>query len=73
MINDLRFIRQEGLKALSNKLGVAGTVLFLRQFENGYGNYTEEREEKLKDITVDDIVSSIKKRKTQRKNGFLKP
>ncbi len=63
MINNLSMIRQEGLKALSSKLGSAGAVIFLRQFESGYGNYTEERESKLEDITIDDIVLSIKERK----------
>ena len=63
MINNLALIRQEGLKALNSKLGATGTVIFMRQFENGYGNYTEERETKLKDITLNDIVSSIRKRK----------
>jgi hypothetical protein len=29
-------------------------------------NYTEEREELLKDVTIDDIVSSIKKRKAKK-------
>ena len=66
MINDLALIRQEGLKALNSKLGAAGTVIFMRQFENGYGDYTEERENKLKDITIDDIVSSIEKRKNKQ-------
>ena len=63
MINNLALIRQEGLKALSNKLGAAGTVIFIRQFESGYGDYTDERKNKLKDITLDDIISSIQKRK----------
>ena len=31
MINNLSMIRQEGLKALSNKLGSAGAVIFLIQ------------------------------------------
>ena len=34
----------------------------LEQFESGYGDYTEEREEKLKDITLEDIVTSIRNR-----------
>ena len=63
MTSNLALIRQVGLEALSSKLGAAGTVIFLRQFESGYGNYTEERQVKLKDITLDDIVSSIRKRK----------
>ena len=37
--------------------------IFIRQFENGSGNYTEEREETLKGISIDDIVLSIKKKK----------
>ena len=44
-------------------VGAVGTVLFIRHFENGYGNYTEERNETLKDITLEDIVSSIQERK----------
>ena len=44
MVNCLNEIRQEGLKALSSKLGAAGAVVFMRQFESGYGDYTEERE-----------------------------
>lgn len=64
MISNLSVIRQEGLKALSSKLGAAGAVIFIRQYENGYGDYTEERENKLQGITIDDIVSSIRKRKS---------
>ncbi len=63
MINNLSTIRREGLKALSEQLGAVGAVMFMRQFENSYGDYTEERIEKFKDITLDDIVSSIKNRK----------
>ena len=65
MTNNFALIRQEGLKALSNKLGAAGTVIFIRQFENGYGDYTEERESKLKDVTLNDIVLSIMKHKNK--------
>ena len=63
MNNNLSMIRQEGFKALSRELGVTGTAIFIRRFESGYGDYTQEREELLKDITVDDIVASIKARK----------
>ena len=65
MINDLSMIRQEGLKALSNKLGAAGTIIFMRQFESGYGDYTKERENSLKDTSIDDIVLSINNRKKE--------
>ena len=35
----------------------------IRQFENGKGNYTEERDELFKDLSIDDIVASIKRQK----------
>jgi hypothetical protein len=47
-------------------LGAAGTVMFIRQYENGYGNYTEEREAKHKDITLDEVVKRIYERKAKK-------
>jgi len=63
MINDLSTIREKGFDALTKELGPSGMAIFIRQFENGSGNYTEEREEMLKNLTIDDIVLSIKRRK----------
>ena len=63
MNSNLSAIRQAGFKALTKELGATGTVLFIRQFESGYGNYTEERDDMLKDITLSDIVESIQMRK----------
>ena len=69
MISNLNVIRQEGFKALEKKLGAVGTAIFIRQFESGYGNYTEERENELKNISIDDIVTSISERKNSIKNN----
>jgi len=63
MSSNISTIRQTGLSALVRELGATGTILFIRQFEDGYGNYMEERSEMLKDIALDDIVSSIRERK----------
>ena len=63
MNNNLSVIRQTGFMALTRELGATGTVLFIRQFECGYGNYTEERDGILKGITLADIVASIQERK----------
>jgi len=63
MISDLSIIRERGFNALTRELGPSGMAIFMRQFDNGSGNYTEEREESQKDVTIDDIVASIKKRK----------
>ena len=41
MINEE--IYETGLKVLSEKLGAAGMVRFLRQCEPGTGDFTEER------------------------------
>jgi hypothetical protein len=65
MNSNLSAIREEGFRALVKGLGTTGTANFLRQFENGSGNYTEEREAMLTGITIDDIVASIKSRKGQ--------
>jgi hypothetical protein len=66
MISDISMIREKGFKALTKELGASGMAVFIRQFENGKGNYTEEREELLKEVTIDDIVTSIKKRKAAK-------
>ena len=63
MTSDLSAIRERGFNALTKELGPSGMAVFMRQFDNGSGNYTEEREELLNDVSIDDIVASIKKRK----------
>ena len=52
-------IREEGLEALSQHLGVVGMVRFLQQSELGWGNYTKDREQWLGDPDLDKIVQKI--------------
>jgi len=54
-IKDLEVIRQEGLKALKDKLGVVGMIKFIQMYSDGKGDYTAEREELLKDISYEEI------------------
>ncbi|MCL1819090.1 MAG: hypothetical protein FWG36_00375 [Oscillospiraceae bacterium] len=63
MISSLSEIREKGFDALTKELGPSGMAIFIRQFESGKGNYTEERDELLKDLTIDDIAASIKRRR----------
>ena len=42
-------IYEAGLKVLSEKLGTAGMILFLRQCEPGTGSFTEERKKWIAD------------------------
>ena len=53
-------IREKGLDALVKALGPIDMARFLQQFELGSGDYTRDREEWLRDITVDGAVAKIK-------------
>ena len=53
-------ISQMGIEALAKALGPVGMVRFLQQFETGSGDYTRDRDELLKDVTIEDILSQIK-------------
>jgi hypothetical protein len=66
MIGNLSVIRNEGYRALTRELGVAGAVMFLRQFENGSGNYTEDRRAIMEENSIDAIAERIRKRNAQQ-------
>jgi hypothetical protein len=59
-------IRNEGYRALARELGAAGAVVFLRQLENGSGNYTEDRRTMMNENSVDKIAERIRKRNAQQ-------
>ncbi len=65
MIRNPNTIRNEGYRILLQELGAANTAIFLRQFEGGSGDYTQERQNILDDNSVDVIAERIKKRKEQ--------
>lgn len=50
-------IRHEGYEALVKALGVVGMLRFMQQFDNGRGNYTEERSQWLDKFSLEDIVA----------------
>ena len=70
MITDVRpliEVNQQAISLLYKELGVVDAVRFLKQFTQGYGNYTQEREVVFADKSLDNIVSEIeKRRKTAR-------
>jgi len=53
-------LRKAGLAALAKELGPLGMALFMRQYDSGYGDYTAERDELLKDIKLEDIERELK-------------
>jgi hypothetical protein len=66
MITDVRpliEVNQQAINLLYKELGVVDAVRFLKQFTQGYGNYTQEREIIFANKSLEDIVSEIEKRR----------
>ena len=62
-------LTREAIALLSMQMGVVNTVRFINQFTTGYGDYTEERRQAFADLTFDDIVAEIKRRKADGDKG----
>jgi len=56
-------LRKMGVEALSKALSPVDMAYFLRQYEIGEGDYTQERGEVLKDFTTESILAGIGKQK----------
>ena len=56
-------INQQAIRLLYKELGVVDAVRFLRQFTQGYGNYTQERNSLFANKSLNDIASEIEKRR----------
>ena len=64
MITDVRplvEINQQAISLLYKELGVVDAVRFLKQFTQGFGDYTKEREILFANKSVQNIVSEIEK------------
>lgn len=57
-------IRTIGLEALVQALGPTGLIRFLQMFDQGRGNYTEERDQILPPQSVAEIAEAIRQRRT---------
>ena len=53
-------LNRKGFQALVNSLGYVDAVKFMHQFDHGSGNYTEERDQWLDQLTMEDIITDIK-------------
>lgn len=54
-------IRREGWQALTERLGPAGAMRFMMQYDAGYGDYTEERRHLFADLTIDEAIEALNK------------
>jgi hypothetical protein len=54
-------IRLEGWKALTERLGPAGAMRFMMQYDPGHGDYTAERQQIFAALTLDDLLAAIER------------
>jgi hypothetical protein len=54
-------IRMEGWKALTERLGPAGAMRFMMQYDPGYGDYSKERHEIFDSVTLEELKREISK------------
>ena len=52
-------LRKRGFRALADALGWVNAVRFLREYDPGSGNYTEERSALLPDLSLEDLTAEI--------------
>ena len=57
-------LNRKGFKALVNALGYTDAIRFVRQFDNGSGDYTEQRHQWLDKLTLEDIWADIQQRQS---------
>jgi len=61
-------INQKATQILFKQMGVIDTFRFFSQFTLGSGDYTKEREQLLKEVSFEEIITDIK---NQRKGEKL--
>ena len=62
-------LRHRGFQALTEALGWVNAVRFLRQYDPGSGNYTEERRMLLPDWDTSTLVREARKLREPREPG----
>jgi hypothetical protein len=50
----------EAFQAITKELGASKALAYVLQYEQGQGDYTQERKELLKDISVDQALRAVK-------------
>ena len=54
-------IRLEGWKALTERLGPAGAMRFMMQYDPGHGDYSKERHDLFHALTLDELLHTIER------------
>jgi hypothetical protein len=66
-------IRRAGLAALRKRLGRAGMIRFLQQFQAGAGDYAHERHDWVDRTTLADLKTQAKRRTPRRRGTHIQP
>jgi hypothetical protein len=69
MTRTLEEIRAQGLEALRERLGRAGMIRFLQQFETGKGDYARERHGWVDGMSLEQIVAKTKGRGRKKRTN----
>jgi hypothetical protein len=69
LITNQSELRDRGFRALTEALGWVNAVRFLRQYDPGSGNYTQERETLLPDLDASTLVQAARKLQKPREPG----
>jgi len=62
MLKTISEVKETGWSALVERLGIAGATLFVLEYEEGYGDYTEERKKIFNKKQLDKIVKEMKRK-----------
>jgi hypothetical protein len=63
----------KAITVLSKELGIVETVRFLTQFGTGFGDYTRERDTIFGGLTMDQILSEIRRTHRRKPNKRIQP
>ena len=66
MTQTLDDIRREGLAALRERLGPAGTIRFLQQFGGGHGDYAKQRHARVDRTNMADLCKAATRLRAPR-------
>lgn len=72
-VQPLAELTASAIRILCREIGPANTGRFLGQFTKGFGNYTEERDQLLGSMTVDEIIDEIYSRRAESPAGKQAP
>jgi hypothetical protein len=67
MPKTIQEIRELGLAALRERLGRAGMIRFLQEFEAGKGDYARERHNWVDGMSMEQLVAKAKRKRSRKK------